>query len=156
VHCVIIAAVKLWHAVFAALLFFIPAGAQAAEDGSAAARELARKTVALAGRGEPVAVTWNNVSTLGSPELLQARNAFEAALREAGGPGTEYCPVDDTRAWRASLLRLLDERQDTEVWQSRRGVGLRHASTFTWADTANQLMSVYRRVLDSSDIEQQA
>ena len=89
-----IAAVKGWHAVLSALLFFIPAGATAAEDGNSAARELARKTAAFAGRGEPVSVAWSNVSSLGPSELTQTRGAFEAALREAGGRISEVAPAD--------------------------------------------------------------
>ena len=46
-QCAIIAAVKGWHAAWAAFLFFIPPHAGAAEDGNGAARELARKTSAL-------------------------------------------------------------------------------------------------------------
>jgi hypothetical protein len=89
VRCAIIAAVKGWPAGIAALLFFMARAASAAEDGDVAARELARKTAAWAGRGEAVAVTWRNVSTLGSTELGRVRTAFETALREAGGRVSE-------------------------------------------------------------------
>ena len=128
---------KLWHAVFAALLFFIPAGAQAAEDGSAAARELARRTAALAGRGEPVAVTWNNVSSLGSAELLQARNAFEAALREAGGRAADSSPAAEARVTLSEnrtqylLVEEIRRGDDRQVWISawKRGEPNAMAST---------------------------
>jgi hypothetical protein len=91
-----IAAVKGWHAVLSALLFFIPVGASA-DDQNSAARELARKTAAFVGKGEPVSVAWRNVSSLGSAELLQSRNAFESALREAGCRISEIAPVTEAR-----------------------------------------------------------
>ena len=87
---------KGWHAAFSALLLLIPTGARAAEDLNAAARELARRTVALAGR-EPVLVTWRNVSSLGSLELGQARGTFESALREAGARPSEIAPVAEAQ-----------------------------------------------------------
>jgi hypothetical protein len=49
-----------------------------------AARELARRTAAFAGRTDPVSVAWRNVSSLSSLELGQARSVFESALRDAG------------------------------------------------------------------------
>ena len=49
-----IAAVKGWHAVLSALLFFIPRCAVAAENLGSAASELARQAAAFAGRGEAV------------------------------------------------------------------------------------------------------
>jgi hypothetical protein len=88
--------VKGWHAAFSALLLLIPTGARAADDLNAAARELARKTVAIAGR-EPVSLTWRNLSSLGSIELGQARGAFEAALREAGGRPAEIAAVAEAQ-----------------------------------------------------------
>src|SRR5450432_2753213 len=45
-QCAMIAAVKGWHAGWAALLFCLQPGARAADDMNGAARELARKTVA--------------------------------------------------------------------------------------------------------------
>src|SRR5262249_29965134 len=80
----IIAAVKGWHAACLALPFWLAHPARAAEDLNSAARELARRTAILA-KAEPVAVNWRNFSSLGSSVLAQARTAFEAALREAGG-----------------------------------------------------------------------
>lgn len=84
-----IAAVKGWHAALPALLFFIPPGAAAAEDAIGAARELARKTVATAGRGEPVLLVWRNISSLGPAEWNQAKSAFETGVRDSGGRTTE-------------------------------------------------------------------
>jgi hypothetical protein len=121
-RCVIIAAVKRWHAVLSAILFFIPAGATAADDRNGAARELARKTVAFAGKGEPVSVAWSAVSSLGSSELLLARNAFEAALREAGGRISEIAPLTETHLTlsenRTQYLLVEEVRKgdDRQVW----------------------------------------
>ena len=49
-------------AVLSALLILLPWSARAADDMAGAVRELARKTAALAGRGEPVSVNWRNIS----------------------------------------------------------------------------------------------
>jgi hypothetical protein len=76
--------VKGWHAACLALPFWLAHPALAAEDLNGAARELARRTAVFA-KAEPVATSWRNLSSLGSPVLAQARGAFEAALREAGG-----------------------------------------------------------------------
>jgi hypothetical protein len=119
-----IAAVKGWHAVLSALLFFIPAGATAADDGNSAARELARKTAVFAGRGEPVSVVWSNVSSLGSSELLQARGAFEAALREAGGRISDVAPPTEARITLSEnrtqylLAEEIRRGEDRQVWIS--------------------------------------
>ena len=76
---------KGWLAALSALLFFLPTATRAAEDSNGAARELARKTVLFAGRGEAVTAAWRNASSLGSPEFARVRAAFETALKEAGG-----------------------------------------------------------------------
>src|SRR5882724_7991617 len=70
-----IAAVKGWFAVLSALLLILPTDAQAADDLNGAARELARKTVAFAGRGETVAIAWRNLSSFNSSDLSQVRAA---------------------------------------------------------------------------------
>jgi len=119
-----IAAVKGWHAVLAALLFFIPPGASAAEDGNGAARELARKTVAFAGRGEAVSVAWSNISSLVSSELVRIRGAFAAALREAGGrisDGTAPAEARVTLSENRTEYLLVEEVRkgdDRQVWIS--------------------------------------
>jgi hypothetical protein len=102
-----IAAVKGWHAALSALLFFIPPGASAAEDANGAARELARKTVALAGRSEPIAVIWRNLSSLGPAEWNKTRSAFETALREFGGR-----PVDSTGGAAVEARLTLSENRE--------------------------------------------
>src|SRR5689334_6091306 len=92
-----IAAVKGCHAVLSALLFLLPLNAQAADDLGGAARELARKAAPLAGRGETVSVAWRNLSTLPSGDLAQARNIFEAALRDSGARVLEAGATLDLR-----------------------------------------------------------
>jgi hypothetical protein len=79
-----IAAVKGRHAVFAAILFLLPTDAHAADDLGGAARELARKAVSFAGRGESLSATWRNFSSLPGGELNQARIVFENAVRDSG------------------------------------------------------------------------
>ncbi len=90
-----IAAVKRWHAVFSALLFYC-SGAKAADDAGGAARELVRKTAAFAGRGASVAVTWRNISSLESA-AAQVRAAFESAMQEAGLRSGDISPVVEAR-----------------------------------------------------------
>jgi hypothetical protein len=117
-----IAGVNGWLAVFSALLVLLPRDARAADDLSGAVRELARKTVSNAGRGEPVSITWRNVSSLGTAEFNGVRAAFDSALREAGGRGSEIAPVaelhftlseNQTQVLIVEEVRKGDERQ---VW----------------------------------------
>ena len=91
-----IAVVKRWHAVFSALLFFFPVSATAADDVSGAARELARKTAAFAGKGAAVAVTWRK-NSLPDAAAAQARSSFESALQEAGLRVSEIGPAAELR-----------------------------------------------------------
>src|ERR1017187_6142528 len=67
-RCAMIAGVK-GSAVLSALLLLLPWDAPAAYDLAGAVRELARKTVALAGRGEPVSVSWSNLAPLASGDF---------------------------------------------------------------------------------------
>ncbi|MBZ5727679.1 MAG: hypothetical protein LAP87_22105 [Acidobacteriia bacterium] len=119
-----IAAVKGWHAAFSALLFFIPPAASAADDLPGAARELARKSAAFAGRGGAVSVAWRNLSSLGSYELGQARAAFEAALQESGLRAGEAAPAAELRVTLSenSLQYLLVEEarkgDERQVWMA--------------------------------------
>jgi hypothetical protein len=77
-------------AVLSALLILLRWDAWAADDIAGAVGELARKTVALAGRGEPVSVSWRNLSPLASGDFNEVRSAFEAALCEAGVSGRDW------------------------------------------------------------------
>jgi hypothetical protein len=120
-----IAAVKQWHAVLSALLFFIPPGATAADDVGGAARELARKTAAFAGRGAQVAVAWRNVSSLEPASLdsaAQARTAFEAALEEAGlrvgeaGAAVELRMTVSGNAAQFLIVEEANKGEEHQVW----------------------------------------
>jgi hypothetical protein len=92
------------------------------QDLNGAARELARKTAALAGRGETVAVAWRDVSSLGSAALGQARNTFETALHEAGGRLGDVAPAAEaqlTLSENASQYLLVEEirkGEERQVW----------------------------------------
>jgi hypothetical protein len=113
-----IAAVNGRSAAAAALLLCAARWTWAADDLGGAARELARKTAALAGRGEPVSITWRNLSGLGSAELAQARAAFEAALRESGAR-----PADSAAVATAEARLTLSENQSQYllVAEARKG-----------------------------------
>ena len=78
-----IQAVKAWQGAAAVLALSLAGSAWAAEDSSAAARDLARQTAAFA-HGEPVAVIWRNVSSLDGATVAQIRSSFESAWQDAG------------------------------------------------------------------------
>jgi hypothetical protein len=117
-----IAAVKGWPAAFTALLFFLPAAATAAQDLSGAAREVARKTAAFAGKGDTVSVTCRNVSSLRPAALEELRGAFEAALREAGlrtnetGGGVEARLTLSEDQSQYLLVEEARKGDDRQVW----------------------------------------
>ena len=107
-----IAAVKGWPAVLAALLFFLPRYARSADDPAGAARELARRTAAFAGRGALVAVAWRNVASLDSATAGQARAVFETTLEEAGVRVSEIAPaveVEITLSENGSQYLMVEE-----------------------------------------------
>ena len=115
-------------AVLSALLILLPWGARAADDIAGAVRELARKTVALAGRGEPVSISWRNLSSLASGDFNQVRTAFDGAVRDAGGRvsekedrpgGLSYVEVRLTLSGNPSQFLLVEEArkgEDRQVW----------------------------------------
>src|ERR1035438_10175937 len=102
-RCAMIAGVK-GSAVLSALLLLLPWDAPAADDMAGALGELARKTAAFAGRGEPVSVSWHNLAPLASGDFNQARLAFDAAVREAGAR------VSEKEERPGGLSRVVDAR----------------------------------------------
>ena len=114
-----IAVVKGCHAVLAALLFLLPA-AEAADDLTSAARELARKTTVY-GKVDRSAIVWRNLSSLGSADLTRARTAFEAALQEAGmrNGSAPVLSVRVTLSQNPTQFLLVEEAQagdERQVW----------------------------------------
>ncbi len=125
----IIAGVTGWHAALLALPLWFAPPAGAAEDLQSAAKELGRKTAFAAGR-EPVAVSWRNLSSLGSAALAQARGSFEAAMRDSGARSGEGAAVEAqvTLSENAASYLLVEEFRkgdDRQVWIAswRRGGG---------------------------------
>jgi len=65
-------------------------------------------------------------------------------LREVGGSAAEYCPVADIDAWTGAVVSLLHERFSChDKWNSRRQLGIEHASQFTWAANAKRMIAIY-------------
>jgi hypothetical protein len=112
-----IPAVNGWHAAIAALLLLTPRSSPAAEDLPGAARELARKTVGLGGRGS-VGVSYRNLSSLPDSELAQVRREFEAALER----GAEASPLVEVRITLSEngieylLVEEVRKGDETQVW----------------------------------------
>jgi hypothetical protein len=114
-----IPAVKGWHAAIATLLLLTPRSSPAAEDLTGAARELARKTVSLGGRG-PVGVSYRNLSSLPDSELAQVRREFEAAL-ERGAEGSPPVEARITLSENAAEYLLVEEVRkgdEAQVWMA--------------------------------------
>lgn len=112
------AAGKGWQAVLAAIpiaLALPVPNAYASGDRATAAITLARKTAALAGRGEAVTVAYKNISSLAPAEWSGLRAAFEAALRDAG------CRVGQTAAVDARITLSETPSQYLLVEEARRG-----------------------------------
>jgi hypothetical protein len=116
-----IATVKGWYAAFSALLL-LASSAWADVDLNGAAATLARKTAAFAGRGEAVALSYRNLSSLGPAELGQIRDAFEAALRDAGARPSDSAGAAEARislSENTSQYLLVEEArkgEDRQVW----------------------------------------
>ena len=104
------------------LLLLIAHCAFAADDLKSAARELARKTVAFAGAGQLVSVAWRNLSSLGSAELADARDAFGPAFKAAGGIASDAAGAVEARitiSENASQYLLVEEVRrgdERQVW----------------------------------------
>jgi hypothetical protein len=108
------AAGKGWQLLLAAL-FLAQYCAKAANDPNTAAAALARKTAALAGHGEPVVVSYRNISSLSPGEWSGVRAAFESALRDAG------CRIADAGATEALITLSETPAQYLLVAEARRG-----------------------------------
>jgi hypothetical protein len=114
--------VKRWRLTCLALALCVSAPAEAAEDWSSAARELARKTAAAVGKGDSVAVTWRNLSSLGPGALAQARDAFEGSLRDGGIRVSEVAPSAEAQitmsenATSGLLVEELRKADERSVW----------------------------------------
>ena len=119
---------KGWCAVVVALaLGAAPAVSPAqtwAPDLNGAARELARKTVSWVGRGAAAAVTWRDVSSLGSAALAQALGTFESAVREAGGRLSDASPAAEAQITLSEnqseylLVEEIRKGDEQQVWIS--------------------------------------
>lgn len=88
---------RRWSVALAFALLWAAPRADSADDLNGAARELARRTAAFAGKGEPVLPAWRNLSSLPAAELAQARAAFETAVREAGARVSGVAPLVEAR-----------------------------------------------------------
>lgn len=146
-----LAAVKGWQAVQAAvigaLLLPIP-GAWAADDLNTATVALARKTAALAGRGEAVAVAYKNMSSLAPVEWSGVRTAFESALRDAG------CRALDTGAVEVRLTVSETPTQYLLVEEARRGDD-RQVWIASWNRTASESLKPAGVSLDLKQVWRQ-
>src|ERR1700761_2947385 len=111
---------KGWRAL---LLLLLVSSAQAADDLNAAALSLAKKTAAMAGRGDAVAVTYRNLSSLAPADWSGLRGAFEAALRDAGSRAAESGAVEArlTITETPAQFLLVEEARhgdDRQVWMA--------------------------------------
>jgi len=69
-------------------------------------------------------------------------------LREVGGDAASYAPVAHVPAWTATIIELLREReQGTAQWAARRARGVERAGKFGWAEYANRMVELYRKIL---------
>lgn len=116
-----IAPVKRWYAALVALPILLSGAAAGADNPAAAARELAGKTAAFAGRGEPVSAAWRNISSLGSSEFSKIRASFEAELRQAGIRISDIAPLVEakiTLSGNQSEYLLIEEARKGEERQT--------------------------------------
>ena len=90
-RCAMIAGVK-GSAVCSALLILLPWSARAADDMAGAIGELARKTIAFAGRGEPVSLSWRNVSTHAAGRFHPVQDGLRSGLARGRHPGQRDRP----------------------------------------------------------------
>jgi glycosyltransferase involved in cell wall biosynthesis len=74
--------------------------------------------------------------------------APNTSLPEAGGEAALYADPSDRNALAEAMLTLLEDRAERE---RRIALGLRHAAQFTRERFAQQLLEVYRRVLEGGE-----
>jgi glycosyltransferase involved in cell wall biosynthesis len=68
-------------------------------------------------------------------------------LREVAGDAGSYAAIGDPAAWRDTIVRLLDEREERSAeWAGRRERALARASLFSWSKYARQMESLYARL----------
>ena len=118
---------KGWSVLVALAVSAAAAAAQTQSPGldlNGAAHDLARRTAALVGKGEPVTVAWRDISSLGSAALGQARGAFEAGLRDAGARVSDVAGSADaqiTLSENQSQYLLVEEIRkgdERQVWMA--------------------------------------
>jgi glycosyltransferase involved in cell wall biosynthesis len=69
-------------------------------------------------------------------------------LREVAGSAGTYCQVADVSAWKDTVIRLLDEKEQRKnAWEERRKQAIARASRFSWTETAQQTARIYTSVL---------
>jgi glycosyltransferase involved in cell wall biosynthesis len=72
-----------------------------------------------------------------------------AVLREVGGDAAQFAAVGDVAAWTAAALELIRERCDDPVrCTARRAAGLARATNFSWSETAQRYVELYRKVMN--------
>jgi glycosyltransferase involved in cell wall biosynthesis len=68
-------------------------------------------------------------------------------LREVGGNSAEYVDSADPSVWSEVILKLLAEQlQSPESWARRVSQSIETASQFSWANTARNLLAVYKTI----------
>lgn len=72
-------------------------------------------------------------------------------LREVGGDAAVYCEVEDLKGWTEAVCRVVKEKdQQPEQWSARRALGITQAERFSWAKYADQMVGIYKAVLQES------
>jgi len=77
----------------------------------------------------------------GTPVLT----ADNSCLPEAGGLGAHYVDAEDVDSIATGLIKLATDAAER---QRLREVGLIHAAQFTWSNSATQLLSAYKKVIE--------
>jgi len=68
-------------------------------------------------------------------------------LRETGGTAASYCPLEDVRAWRDAVLRILTRAPGDADFVAARTLGFTQAGRFTWPAYASASTDLYRELL---------